>query len=441
MNAGALNEGWIMHQCDSNACREYNELSRRQFMGATSAAALIGAGVPAWLPRVVLAQDECTDRDVLVSIYLRGGVDGMTLCVPHAESAYYDARPRLAVPPPDSPEPDRAIDLDGFFGLPPAMGSLKEAFDAGDLAIVHATGLARSTRSHFDAMRFMELGSADDPNLFTGWLGRHLMTKKALKKNSVLRAVGISHALQTTLAGSPQALPIPDLANFGLAGNEQTRDARLELLNALYRRHVDPIRNAAQATQDTIDLLEQIDFVNYRPSGGAVYPNTPFGNALKSAAALIKADVGVEAIAVDKTGWDTHNNQGPLQGAMANLMTDLSNTLAAFHKDVFTDGPNVTVVAQTEFGRRLAENGSLGTDHGYATVMLLLGQYIAGGRVVTEWPGLAPENLFEGIDLDVTLDYRDVLAEIAARRLRNAGNLDFIFPDHTPQFPGVTVDC
>lgn len=430
-----------MHQCDSNACREYNELSRRQFLGSTSAAALIGATSPAWLPRVVMAQDECTDRDILVSIYLRGGVDGMTLCVPHAESAYYNARPLLAVPDPDSGDPNRAIDLDGFFGLPPAMGSLKEAFDSGSLAIVHAAGLARSSRSHFDAQRFMELGDADDPNLFTGWMGRHLMTKKALKKNAALRAVGISHALQTTLSGSPKSLPIPDLADFGLAGNPETGDARVALLNDLYRRHADQIKNSAQATQDTMDLLAAIDFENYQPSGGAVYPNTPFGNAMKSAAALIKADVGVEAVAVDKSGWDTHNNQGPLQGAMANLMTDLADTLSAFHKDIFSDGPNVTVVAQTEFGRRLAENGSFGTDHGYATVMLLLGQYINGGRVVTDWPGLSPENLFEGIDLNVTIDYRDVLAEIAANRLQNASNLDFIFPGHTPQFQGVTLNC
>ena len=425
----------------SNSCCEYDELSRRQFLGAASGAAVLAAGMPAWLPQVVLAQDHCSLRDVLVSVYLRGGCDGMTMCVPHGEDPYYQARPLLNIPRPDSRDPNRAIDLDGFFGFPQSMKALLVAFDSGRLAIIHAAGLRNSTRSHFDAQRFMEVGDATDKNLFTGWLGRHLATSTPMRKKSILRAVGISHGLQVTLAGGPKALPVPDLADFGLTGNPDSEARRRVLLADMYGQVRNPLKAAGRNTQATIDLLASIDFKNYKPSGGAVYPESPFGYALKSTAALIKAEVGVEAIAIDRHGWDHHNNQGPIEGLMATMMEDFSATVAAFHADMFFDMDNVTMVIMSEFGRRLAENGSNGTDHGYGNVMFVMGGFIDGGRVVTDWPGLAPEKLFQGIDLDATIDYRDVLSEIVSTRLYNHQNLDRIFPNYTPKFPGITLAC
>lgn len=434
-----------MSSHDSRGCNEYNHLSRRQFLQATGGAVAL-SGLAASLPRVAYAQDYCSSRDIILSIYLRGAADGLTLCVPYLEPAYYAARPTLAVPPPDSTDPNHATDLNGFFGLPPAMTSLLPAYQAGHLLFVHACGMHESNRSHFDSQRFMEVGKPNDSTIFNGWLARHLLTSPPFSQNAILRAVQIDFGLRQTLQGAPLTIPVPNLANFGLVGAPGTVSARRDVLDDLYAAFAEPLRSAAASTQTTIDLLQQIDFANYTPGGGAVYPNAAqgfgFGYQMKTAAALIKADVGVEAVAIDIEGWDTHGNQQPFTGGyMFNLMSSLSQGLAAFHADVLMgSGRNVTVVVMTEFGRRLEENGSDGTDHGHASTMMLMGRDIAGGRVLTQWPGLAPEQLYQGIDLQVTTDWRDILAEVVAKRLGN-NNLSVIFPDYVPTFRGVTTAC
>lgn len=429
-----------MEMHESCGCPEYRRLSRRQFLAGTGGLAA-AAAMPGWLPRVVLASDDCSTRDVIVSIFLRGAADGLTLCVPHQEAAYYSLRPTLAVPPPDSPDPNHAIDLDGFFGLPPAMAPLLTAYNAGDLLIVHAAGSTDPSRSHFDAQRYMEVGKPADPLLFTGWLGRHLFSSAPMLPNAVLRAVGIGYGLQKTLQGGPLSLPIPDLDVFGLSGLSTTVAARRAVIEDMYELVEDPLRAAAQTTQATIDLLNTINFAGYVPGGGAAYPSGSFGYAMKTTAALIKAEVGVEAVSIDVGGWDTHTGQGVFTGAMANLMTSLSSALAAFHLDLWSgNGKNVVVVIMSEFGRRPLENGGLGTDHGHGNVMMVLGNHIAGGRVMGDWPGLEPGQLFEGRDLQVTTDFRDVLAEIVQQRLGN-NNLGYVFPDYTPTLRGVTESC
>jgi uncharacterized protein (DUF1501 family) len=425
---------------DCAGCREYHELSRRQFLGV-SGGAVIAAGIPSWLPRVVYADDECSSRDVIVSIFLRGAADGLTMCAPHGEDAYYSARPTLAVPRPDSGDPHRLTDLDGFFGLPPALTPLTSAYTAGHLLFVHACGSTDSTRSHFDGQRFIEVGKPADPLLHTGWLGRHLATVPPLSPSAILRGVAIGYGLPRGLVGGPLTLPIPDLDGFGLTGNAATTAARRAALIDMYNQVGDPLETSAHTSLATIDLLDTINFAGYQPAGGAVYPTGPFGTALKSLAALIKADVGVEAAAVDLAGWDTHNNQGIYDGVMFRLMDWVGRGLAAFHADIFAgNGRNVTVVVMSEFGRRLAENGALGTEHGHGNAMMVLGNNIRGGRVLTQWPGLATEQLFEGIDLEVTIDFRDVLAEIVQNRLGNS-DLTTVFPGYTPTFRGVTRQC
>jgi uncharacterized protein (DUF1501 family) len=429
-----------MSNYDCHACREYNSLSRRQFIGAASGAAVAALTAPAWLPRVAYARQDCSGRDVIISIYLRGGADGLSMVVPFAEPAYYAARPALAIPHPDSGDPHAAVALDDFFAFAPAMAPLVEAYRAGHLLVVHATGMVNATRSHFDAQRFMEVGKAADPTVGTGWLGRHLASVPPLRPDSILRGVGINTGLQRTLVGGPETLPIPNLDQFGLTGSAATLAARRQAISDMYALVDDPLRAAGETTLLTIDLLNQIDFAGYQPKGGAVYPVGAFGLALKSTAALLKAQVGVEAVAIDLGGWDHHNSEGPISGAMADLMTQLSQGLAALHADLFSrsgaGNPNLIVVVTTEFGRRVDENGSGGTDHGYGGAMLVLGGNVAGGRVLAEWPGLAPDQLFEQRDLRVTIDYRHVLAEIVQYRLGNA-NLEYVFPDFTPNFRGV----
>ncbi len=427
------------HECKT--CNEYRRISRRNFVGI-SAGVVAGVLAPGWLPRVVYASSENSTRDIVVSIFLRGGADSLSMVVPHGEDNYYASRPTLAVPRPDSGEPNRVSDLDGFFGFSPSMSALRDAYDDGELLVVHACGLKDPTRSHFDAMRFMEAGQGGGaPSLQTGWLGRHLQVTAPTASDGVLRAVGIGAGLQRTLVGGPQTLPIADLDDFGFEGRKATRKARRAALEEAYAAWNEPLRTSADNTGRTVDLLRKIGFQSYRPSGKASYPENQFGYSLKSAAALIKAEVGVEAIAIDLSGWDTHEFQGNNDGHMEYLMMSFAESLGAFHKDLSSDNlKNVSVVAMSEFGRNLRENGSQGTDHGHGGMMLALGGGIAGGRVLTDWPGLNDGQLYDGQDLEITIDYRDVLTEILDRRV---GNSDWkaLFPDpsYKPRTHGVTI--
>ncbi len=442
--------------CDSKkthrGCREYQTLTqldrlgsmnRRKFLGALGTG-LAAFAVPGWLPRVVLAESENSERDVLVSIFLRGGCDSLSMIVPHGEDAYYQLRPTLAVPRPDSGSPNAALDLDGFFGLAPSLQPLVDLYQDGRLLVVHACGLENQSRSHFDAMHSLEVGQIEPPgDLFTGWLGRHLATIAPTASAGVLRAVGIGFGLQRTLVGGPKTLPIDNLATFDLEGDPVTSAERRAVLEDLYGAVEDPLKASAQNSIATIELLQTIDFDGYQPGGGAAYPPGEFGEALRSTAALIKAEVGIEAVAIDFGGWDTHDDQGPLDGNMAQLMAVLGQGLAAFQADLAAATPaaeRVTTTVLSEFGRNAFENGSGGTDHGHGNMMLALGSGIAGGQVLTQWPGLAPGQLYENQDLAITLDYRDILTEIVTRRL---GNPDFqnVFPDpdYTPVTYGVTL--
>lgn len=428
------------HPEAARGCPEYAELSRRGFLAASGLAAAAVAA-PAWLPRVAFAKDyRSSMRDVIISIYLRGASDGLTMCVPYADDAYYSLRPTLAVARPDSAATDKATDLDGFFGLPPAMLPLLPAYQAQRLAIIHACGSTDPSRSHFDAQRFMEVGKPDDPSLLTGWLGRHIANIPPLDPSAVLRGVGLSTGLARTLVGAPDTLPIANLSGFNLAGAQTSRTARRMVIDNMYNGTVDPLKAAGLTTLQTIDTLANISFSTYQPSGGANYGTSSFGNGLKSVAALLKAQVGVEAVAIDVNGWDTHTNQGNISGTMATLMATVAQVLAAFDTDMTAGStqPSYIAVVMSEFGRRAAENGSSGTDHGHGNCMLALGSAVQGGRVVSQWPGLAPGQLYQGLDLDVTTDYRDILAEICARRL-GAPDLSVIFPDYTPAFRNIVA--
>jgi uncharacterized protein (DUF1501 family) len=421
-------------------CAEYNEVTRRGFIG-TAGAVAISSLLPTWLPRVVMAQS-ASSRDIIVSVFLSGGVDGMSMVAPYGDPAYYTWRPTINIARPDAAGTGPKLTaLDNFFGFSPGMAPLYPAFQAGDLLVVHATGSVNSSRSHFDAQRYMEVGKPADPKVVTGWLGRHLATIPPLKPTTPLRAIGLTTGLPLTLSGAPKTLPIPTPGNFAVPGATGTASARAKFMAANYADAVQPVSANALDTTSTITLLTSININGYTPRQGAVYPNSTFGNQLRSAAALIKADVGVEAVHAFNGGWDTHQTQGTAPGGyMHNKMMDLSSSLAAFYADVIqgTTANGVTVVIVSEFGRNAKENGNAGTDHGRGNVMYAMGKKIAGGRVLMNgWPGLAQENLEFGQDLRVTLDHRDVLAEIVQNRLLNP-NIAAIFPGYTPQFRNVT---
>jgi uncharacterized protein (DUF1501 family) len=428
---------------DDFGCQEYNELSRRQFVGAAatmSAAALF----PAWLPKIVMAKS-ASSRDIIVSVFMRGGADGLSLVVPFAEPNYYTSRPTIAVPRPDDAKATRGINLDGFFMLPQGMAGLVPAYTLQDLLIVHATGQLNVNRSHFDAQRFMEVGKPIDPSVVTGWLGRHLASVPPLKPTASLRAIGVAGGLQKTLVAPmggtlypTKTLPIADPTNYTIGGSATTQAARLAFMQGDYATAAEPVHSSALDAVNTVALLKSVPFSTYKPANSAVYPTSSFGKALRSVAVLIKNDVGIEAAQVDIGGWDTHSAEDPVAGSLLKTMQDFSNSLGAFYADIIATGYAVTVVAVSEFGRNVRENGSAGTDHGRGTVMFAMGKGIAGGRVLTKnWPGLAKEQQESGQDLKVRLDYKDVLSEIVQNRLGNP-NLDFVFPTWTPQMLGVT---
>ena len=429
-----------MHNCKDEGCTEYNELSRRQFITWSAGAAFLATVIPPWLPKIVLAESFASNRDVIISIFMRGGADGLSLVAPFYDIEYYNGRPTIAIPRPDSSAANKGIALDDKFMFPQAMSSLLEPFTANDLLLIHGTGSVDTTRSHFDAQRFMEVGKPRDPSIITGWLGRHLASTTPVRTNAPLRALGIANGLAQTLVGAPQTLPIPNPASFSLGGSATTRQARTDWLKADYMNTADPVKSAAVDAVATVDLLKVINFTSYAPANGAVYPTSSFGTSLRSAAALIKADIGVEAVQVDIGGWDTHSAQDPLAGSMATTMTQFSTALGALYKDLIAGAQtqNVTVVIVSEFGRNVRENGSKGTDHGRGNVMFCMGKNIAGGRVMTQnFASLARENLDSGQDLKVTIDHRDVLAEVVKNRLANS-NLSFVFPDFVPTVRGVT---
>jgi uncharacterized protein (DUF1501 family) len=429
-----------MHNCKDEGCTEYNELSRRQFVTWSAGAAFLATVLPPWLPKIVLAESFASNRDVIISIFMRGGADGLSLCAPFYDIEYYNGRPTIAIPRPDSSATNKGIALDDKFMFPQAMSSLVEPFTNKDLLVIHGTGSVDTTRSHFDAQRFMEVGKPRDPSVITGWLGRHLASSTPVRTGAPLRALGIANGLAQTLVGAPQTLPIPNPASFSLGGSATTRQARTDWLKADYMNTPDPVKSAAIDAVATVDLLKVINFTGYAPANGAVYPTTSFGTSLRSAAALIKADIGVEAVQVDIGGWDTHSAQDPLAGSMFTTMTQFSTAIAALYKDLIAGSPsqNVTVVIVSEFGRNVRENGSKGTDHGRGNAMFVMGKNIAGGRVVTQnFASLARENLDSGQDLKVTIDHRDILAEVVKNRLSN-NLLSFVFPDFVPTIRGVT---
>lgn len=414
-------------------------ISRRDLLQrgvALSALASAQIAWQSWMPRLSFTNKKRDPQgDVLVAVFLRGGADGLSIIVPHGEDAYYQARPKLSIARPDNSRADaanRVLDLDGFFGLNPAMSPLLPIFQGGQLLAVQGTGSPDPTRSHFDAMSYMERGTPGSYDINTGWLGRHLASLES-PDSPLLRAIGWGSTLQQSLRGSINATAIKSIVDYHLQGRADSADAMLNALNSLYS--VDPaqLQDVAQQTQAVLDIVSKVNIANYKPTNGATYDNAnDFHLALMQTAALIKADIGLEIAAVDVGGWDTHQNQ---QNDLPTLLASLSSGLAAFHADLTDQMSHVTVVVMSEFGRRVQENASSGTDHGHGNMLLLMGGNVIAKPVFADWPGLHPDQLVNG-DLAITIDYRDVLSEILIKRLNNP-QTDAVFPDFTPTLRGI----
>jgi uncharacterized protein (DUF1501 family) len=409
-------------------------MTRRSFLRSLG---LGGLALPAWFPRVVFSAQPSARRDVLVCVFLRGGVDGLNAVVPFGDDDYHASRPLLSIPSPRR-RAGGAIDLDGFFGLHPALAPLAELYKDGVLGFVHATGSPDRTHSHFDAMDFMERGTPGSKSVPSGWIARHLATLDTANQ-SPFRAVGVGPLLPFSLRGPTPVTALQSVSTFGLRGqpSQQADLPRFQARLAAMCEGDGWLDQRSRQTLAAVATLAAAQPGSYRPAHGARYPASDFGAALRQVAQLIKADLGLEVACVDLADWDFHAEQGGAVGAMADLLADLAKGLSAFHTDLGERMRGITLVTMSEFGRRLRENASGGTDHGHGSVMLLLGGGVGGGRVHTVWPGLAPEQLYGPGDLAVTTDYRTVLAEVLERRVGNA-RLAEVFPGFTaPAYLGV----
>ena len=409
-------------------------LNRRDFLriAGLSTAPL---ALPGWAPRLAFAPPGSPPSgDLLVCVFLRGGMDGLNAVIPHFETEYYDARTKLSIAEPDARNDATAIELDDRFSLHPSLRPLLDPYQTGVLAIVHACGSPDPTHSHFDAMDYMERGTPGEKQLATGWIARHLLTAP-WENDSPFRAIGMGVGLQPSLRGPVSATALQSVAEFHLPGNRQGVAALQQTLSSLYALPAEDqslfrgLSSQAATTFEAMDLLAGLDPASYQPSGGAVYPEDEFGLGLAQIALLAKSELGLEIACIDIGGWDTHVQQGAEEGRMPQLMASVAGGLAAFHQDMGEKMKDATVVTMSEFGRRLSENGGGGTDHGHGGVMFVMGGGILGGKVYGEWPGLAPENLYGPGDLAITTDFRDVLAEIVFKRLKN-DRIDEVFPGY-----------
>ncbi|HTV04212.1 MAG TPA: DUF1501 domain-containing protein [Acidobacteriaceae bacterium] len=403
-------------------------LSRRVFMKNGALAIVGAASIPSFLTRSVLAQTTTAQPrgKKLVVIFQRGAADGLNVVVPHREKTYYDLRPSIAIPQ------NQVIDLDGFFGLHPALQPLMPLWRANHLAIVHACGSPDPTRSHFDAQDFMESGTPGLRSTTTGWLNRALVAEDAADScpcgGHPFRAVAIEPELPLTLQGSIPSIALDNVRAFSVGGSNPAVSPIAAGFQTMYAGSVDTVLHGTAAdTFQAVKMLKAADPGQYVPSPGANYPNGPFGQKMMQIAQLLKANLGVEAAFADIGGWDTHQNQGSVNGQLAGRLHEFSQSLAAFWTDLGDDAENISLVTMSEFGRTVHENGTGGTDHGHANVMFVLGGPVRGGKVYGKWPGMDKHQLYQDRDLAITTDFRQVLGEAAYRTL-GARNMEMVFP-------------
>jgi uncharacterized protein (DUF1501 family) len=386
---------------------------------------------PSFLQRTAFGQTIVAGgrRKTLIAIFQRGAVDGLNVVVPHSEKAYYDLRPSIAVPRPKSGNADSAIDLDGYFGLHPALAPFKPIWDAQHLAIVDAVGSPDNTRSHFDAQDYMESATPGVKSTTDGWLNRYLQTKPD-GKATPFRAVSMTQNLPRSMQGKAGAIAMSNLADFTIRAGTSSQAIQGGFEAMFDQTSNDVFKGTGKETFEAVNFLKEVNPAQYKPENGVQYPKSPFGNSLLQIAQLIKAGVGLEIAFTDVGGWDTHVNQGSSRGQLALRLTDFGAGIAALYADLGTARmDDVVILTMSEFGRTAKENGNRGTDHGHANAMFVIGNSVRGGKVYGQWPGLRNDQLNEGRDLALTTDFRDVFGEVVERHLGDK-DLRRVFPGY-----------
>ncbi|MEM8860410.1 MAG: DUF1501 domain-containing protein [Chloroflexota bacterium] len=418
--------------------------SRREFLVGCSSAIAAMAG--SHMNRVVFGSpDDEPNQNIMVVIFLRGGCDALSVIAPMGgeDRAHYEAaREFLKIP---ATGHNQLLQLgNSNFGLHPRATHLHDLFADNKLALIPATGMASSpTRSHFDAMQYMELGTPGSKSTSSGWLTRHLQTSNNDWQSDIMPVMGIGSISPTSLSGTHNKVVMDNTDEFKLnVGFPSQQAGQLNTLRSLYSQKNSIVHNAGKNGLNAAEIVELNDSSSYQPENGAKYPNGSFGDQLKLIAQMVKLQLGLRIATVDLGGWDTHDYQStknPVAGYFPDRLGMLSQGMKAFYDDLNGSAPaddyskRVTVVCMSEFGRRLEENENYGTDHGHGGFMMLMGGEVKGGLHGT-WPGLHPDQLYDNIDLAVTTDYRQVLSEILIRRFEN-NNLGTIFPDYTGYAP------
>ncbi|MGA7859885.1 MAG: DUF1501 domain-containing protein, partial [Terracidiphilus sp.] len=358
------------------------QTTRRFFLHKGALAIAGTAAIPGFLVRSILAETEAAPGRRLVVIFQRGAADGLNIVVPYREKNYYAMRPSIAIPQ------NQVLDLDGFFGLHPSLAAFKPLYDQGQLAIVHAAGSPDMSRSHFDAQDYMESGTPGVKSTQDGWLNRALQAEdlRRREQHTAFRALALGSEVPLTLAGKIPTIALNNLNSFAVGGRGPNPSPAASAFEAMYGDSGDHIFHAAgDETFEAVKMLRTANPAQYTPGPGVEYPNSDFGNNMRQIAQLLKANLGVEAAFTDVSGWDTHHDQGGVNGQLSNRLRDFSSSIAAFWRDLGDSAENVTLVTMSEFGRTARENGTGGTDHGHANAMFVLGGNVKGGKVYGRW--------------------------------------------------------
>ena len=379
--------------------------SRRIFLKSGAMTMLSLGFAPAFLARAAAAAEG--RRRLLIAIFQRGAVDGLNMIVPYGEAEYYRLRPSIAIPRPGAQ--DGAIALDDFFGVHPRMSALKPLWDNKSLAIVHASGSPDRTRSHFDAQDYMESGTPGVKSTRDGWLNRYLQVSAS--DPSPLRGVAVGRQMPRAMQGKAPSLAFGNVDTFDVRGG---MDSRQSFEQAFAEADNPLLRGTAKDAFEAMKTLRTIG-TPYRPA--AEYPRSPFGQALQEIARVAKADIGLEVAFAESNNWDHHANEGGTQGQIAQRLNDLASGLAALSADLGDRMSDTVILTMSEFGRTAAENGNRGTDHGHGNAMMIIGGPVKGGKVYGKWPCLKADQRFEGRDLAITTDFRDVFTEIVTGHL------------------------
>ncbi len=417
-------------------------LSRRGFV-KSGGLALFGiglGGVPSFIARAAGSDKVFSPykkKKTLVCIFQRGAMDGLMAVTPFTDEYLKTARPNLFISAAKDQKSTPLIDLNGHFGLHPAMKAFEPFFREKRLAIVHGIGSPNNSRSHFDAQDFMESGTPFNKGTSSGWLNRAagLLGHDA----TPFRAVSLTSSMPRSFYGDSPSVAISNLQDFALSmkGNPMAANFAAKSFEELYDQTTSALlKETGKESFDAVKMLQKTDIKNYKPSNNASYPNSAVGNSLKQIAQLIKMDVGLEVAFAESNGWDTHFNQGAENGVFARNVADLSNSITAFWTDIGTSQDDVTVMTMTEFGRTVKQNGTGGTDHGRGSCNFILGNNVKGGIVHGNMLPLAIENLEDGRDLPVTTDFRSVFSEVADTHLK-INNDRVLFPEWNGKKIGV----